>query len=111
MFKILKTNESGVILLMVMGIIMVMGIFTLSIVSLNVGEVKKGEQQIRRLQVEQIVQGAFWIAYSNLYSGINPDGQQVPVTIDGHTYTAQITLTGTGDGPGGTDTWEIKVDY
>lgn len=112
MFKNLRQNESGVILFTVLAIIMVMGIFTLAIISINVSEVKTEERQIRRLQAEQFAQGVFWLAYSNLTDGSsNPHGQTMTQTIDGKTFTATILNNGIVNAPSGTNMWIVSTNY
>ena len=109
MFKKLKNNESGMILMIVLLIVAVMMIFTITILTQSISQTTASQKEIERIKAEQLAKGIFWNAYAG------GSGQQLttgPVTIgaiDGKTY--QATITSLGAGPANTTAYSINVSY
>ena|SRR3989338_8289966 len=87
MFRNLKDDNSGIVLVTVIVMVLVMMIFSIGILGLNVSQVTTGEREVERIQAQQLAMGGWWVAYSNLYAGGNPDGTSVAETLDGKTFT------------------------
>lgn len=90
MFKQLRKNKSGIILITVLIISMVMAIIAVGILSLNVSQVMTGEDVTRSIVAEYFGRMILWMIYYNSMSG-QPISSSAQQTIDGTTYTAAIT--------------------
>ena len=89
MFKQLKKNRSGIILITVLIISLVMAILAIGILSLNVTQVMTGEDVTRSMTAEYFGRMLLWMIYSNNLSG-RPISDSAVETIGGTTYSANI---------------------
>ena len=89
MFKQLKKNESGVILVTVIIISLVMSILAIGILSINTTQVKSSEQIVRDMIAELFARMVYWEIQANSMNGIEI-ANQVVRTINNLTYTADI---------------------
>ena len=113
MFKILKikNDQKGVVLVTVIVITLVMMILAVGLLGLNVSQVTQGEREVERIQAKHLAMGAWWDAYTNLYSGGDPTaGPPQTQVLDGKTFTIQTQKV--VDNPDPTpDEYQIDVTY
>ena len=105
-----KDNQSGVVMLTVLMVIVVMVIFTIGLLSRSVTQTVSAEKQVERIRAEQFVKGVFWQVYSTLADGKAPQATYTD-TIGGKTYTATVTQGAKGSGIYQTDPYTISVNY
>ena len=88
MFRRLKENKHGFIFVTVLMIILVMMVLTISVMSLNVGQVKSTEGEVRRLQAEVLTSGALAQQYaSQNIDNPAPPQSSVSTKLGNITYT------------------------
>lgn len=107
MFRQLRQNESGIILVTVLIISLVMAIIAVSILSLNVSQVMTGEDVTRSMVAEYFGRMILWMIYYNNLAN-RPISSSATQTLDGTTYTATITETII---PGNPTNYAITVNY
>lgn len=91
MFRQLKKNESGVVLVTIIIISMVMAILAIGMLSLNSSQVRSSEQIKRDMIAEMFARMVYWEAQANNLNGLNVVNQ-VQRVINTTTYTADITV-------------------
>ena len=109
MFRNLHTNESGLMLVTVLIMTIIMITLAIGLLGLNVGQVTTSEREVERIQARQLAIGSWWMAYSNLYTGGNPEGTGQHTFPDGKTFT--ITTDMQGPGPGQSNAYRVQVTY
>ena len=88
MFTQLKKDQSGLILVTVLIIILTMTIFAIGVLSINIGEVIKIEGLSDGIIAEELARKYYWWAYYNVLAS-----NSYTETIQGRTYTINISWT------------------
>jgi Tfp pilus assembly protein PilV len=101
-------NDSGMVLIIVTAMVLIMSVIVIGLVSRNFSAALSGEEQSRHIMAEQLATTAFWNAYQLMSSGGAP--LDYSTTVDGRTYNVVYTITN-GNGPGGTNTVQVAVNY
>ena len=103
-------NNSGVVLITVIMLILAMMTLALGLLSALASQGVFGQHQIDRIKAEQLAQGIFWYEYIRQVTGsANPVPAQIQ--LDGKTFDIAVTPT-LGGGPGGTtDRYDVRVRY
>ena len=105
MFRPLKKNNSGIILVTVLIMVLVMSILAIGILSFNVGQVMTSENVKRGLVAEYFARKILWTIQANVLNGL-PIATSANEIIDGVTYTANIVA-----GAGQPTPYNIIVSY
>src|SRR3989338_10389973 len=90
MFRQLKKNNSGVILVTVLIMTLVMSILAIGILSMNVSKVMTSEDVKRSLVAEYFARKVLWTIQANVFNGLLPIASSVNEVIDGVIYSANI---------------------
>lgn len=91
--------------------VIVMSVVMVGLLGRNYSFVLSSEEQLRRIEAEQVAKGAFWRAYQNMATGsVINNGDTYTETVDGRQYVVTYTVVA-GSGPGGTDEIKVNVDY
>ena len=91
MFRQLKKNESGVILVTVIIISLIMSILAIGILSINTSQVKSSEQIKRDMIAELFARMVYWEIQANSINNFII-GNRVQKTINNLVYTADIYI-------------------
>ena len=83
MFRQLKKNNSGVILVTVLIMTLVMSILAIGILSMNVSQVMTSEDVKRSLVAEYFARKVLWTIQANVFNGLLPIASSVNEVIDG----------------------------
>jgi len=89
MFRQLKKERSGVVLITVLIMIMVMMVMAISIVSVNVSQVKTVEDVSDNLTMEAVAKGYYWKVYFNQ---IQKPGGIYCETVGGREYVVTVVI-------------------
>ncbi|NTV28873.1 MAG: hypothetical protein HGA80_02210 [Candidatus Omnitrophica bacterium] len=104
-------NESGLIMVLVTMMVIVMSVVMVGLLGRNFSAVLSSEEQLRRIEAEEVARGAYWRAYQNMITGgIITNGTGYSEVVDGRTYTVGYTIVA-GAGPGGTNAISVSVGY
>ena len=104
MFKRLKSDESGVILIMVLLTTITIMVVSIAIMTQGVSHVKSSQAQVEQIRAEQLALGTYAKVYSDLATGAAITSP-LAVTIDNHTYDVEVSDAGAG--PNGTTALSI----
>ncbi|MBI4309588.1 MAG: hypothetical protein HY591_04580, partial [Candidatus Omnitrophica bacterium] len=82
-------QNSGVILVTVLAILVVMSVFVVATLSQNLNQAASAQTQLDEIKARELVMGAFWKAYADMNDGIN--NPSVPSeNLDGKTFTVSV---------------------
>ena len=98
MFRQLKKNNDGVILVTVVIISLIMAMLAIGILSINTTQVKSGEQIKRDMIAELFARMVYWEIQANSINGF-AIASQVTRSINNHDYVADISIGSTGTPP------------
>ena len=101
-------NHDGVVLFTVLIVVIVMMIFTVSLISITVSQNISNHHQIERIQAEQLAKGSMWYNYMNINS-VGSAAVPPPVTLDGKQFTVSVA-TGVPDPSLQATPYTITVD-
>lgn len=116
MFPQLRNNESGMVLVMVLMVVVIMMVYSIGVVTRGTSQQKSVEDQIDSIKSEQLSIGAYAKAYTDLASGsalpTNVDGV-ISMTMDNKIYVTNVYNpdldVGNGSIPRGPDgTWNLR---
>lgn len=113
MFRQLKGNNSGVVFVTVLMVIIVMAILTVSMISLNVSHTVIAENEAKRVKAETLAAGGLSYFLSNQL-GPNPSNSityNYCDTLEGVRYRVSITRTASGVGNPPPFNLNVSVNY
>ena len=111
MFRQLRNNESGVVLIMVVMTVVIMMIFSIGLVSRGVSQTKSSESQIDRIKAEQLAMGVYAKAYSDRAAGLAMNALTTyNATMDNKTYFVNVVDSG-GGGINNTNALSVDALY
>ncbi len=90
MFRPLKKNDSGIVLVTVLIMVLVMSILTIGILGLNVSQVLTSEDVKRSLVAEYFARKILWTIQANILNNLLPIASSASEVIEGVVYTANI---------------------
>lgn len=109
MLKILRLNNSGVILVTVIILTFVLSIVVVSIVGLHVSQVKSSQSVVDQIKAEQLAVGAAYQAYQcKEWEGCSVPAAQ-NLGLDGKTFS--VTSHADGTTSDGLDKYHFTVNY
>ena len=103
----LKYNRSGIVFMTVLMVTIVMIIFAVGMTSASVSQSTFVQNEVHRIQAEQLAKGAFWSAY-------NQNGSCPPTantSVGGRNFNVNITCGAIGGGTNQTRPVQIAVTY
>lgn len=109
MFRQLKNNESGMVMIMALMVTIMMMVYSVGVVSRGTSQTKSVEEQIDSIKAEQLALGAYAKAYTDLASGAAMPGS-INATMDNKSYTTTLVNSGS-TGPDSTSTIVITSPY
>jgi hypothetical protein len=114
MFMALKKisgDESGIIMITVLVLILVMTVVAIGVLGVNISQVSTSESVVDNIKAEQLAIGAFYQYHQQQVegqSGLSPTTE----TLDGKTFTIGVTNQGhTVGAPNNTNQIDINVDF
>ncbi len=110
MFRNLRYNDSGIVLVIVIILTIAMMIVTIGVISTNVSQKIYTSHQIDRIKAEQIAKGAAWHLFMDKALTNSASLPYNEIILDGKTYNLSFTE-GLNSGPEGTDTYNITIQY
>ena len=111
MLRKLKDNRQGLVLVTVLVIVMVMLVLTVTMLSLNVSQVMTAENEVKRIQAENLAIGALSYTFSNQMITPSSEPLSLPETLDSVHYTVTATRDASQSGLYGTNPLNITVNY
>ena len=109
MFRQLKNDESGMVLIMVLMVVIIMMIYSIGVVSRGTSQTKSIEEQIDSIRAEQLTLGAYAKTYTDLASGVNMTAI-FNTTLDNKAYGISVVNNG-ATGPNNTNVILITTPY
>ena len=106
--KKLRNDNSGVIMVTVLVMVLIMTVVAIGILGVNISQVSTSESVVDSIRAEQLAIGAFYQYHQRQIEGVG--NALNPEIIDNKTYTISMNITA-GAGLNGTDKVEVKVDY
>ena len=94
MFMKRSSNESGIVLVIVITFVLIMSVVLAGFFTRNISQALSAGGQANRINAYQVAQGAYWIAYNQLLSGNNTLIDPPAETIGGVTYNIHFNATG-----------------
>ncbi len=101
-------NESGIILVTVIILIMILSIVAIGVLSLNVSQLKTSSSVVDTIKAEQLATGLFYQDYQRRLDGTGTIPAS-PITIDGKAYTITRDAD-TAAGPNYNDTQRVRIN-
>ena len=95
MFRDLRNNESGVVLVMVLMVVIIMMVYSIGVVARGTSQRKSAEEQIDSIKKEQLALGVYAKSYTDLASGTSMQ-TSFSETLDNKTYNMYINIVGAG---------------
>ena len=111
MLKDIRNNNSGIVFVTVLAIVISMMILTMSVISLNSSQTILVEDEVKRLQAEMLALGYFSYLHSNLV--VDPTTVFTPTTqpLGSITYSINQDPIGISTGPLSTNTVGFTITY
>ena len=103
----LKHNRSGIVFMTVLMVTIIMIIFAVGMTSASVSQSTLVQNEVQRIQVEQLVKGTYWSIYNQ--GGSCPPSTTTPV--GGRNFTVDVTCGALGSGVNSTQPFQIAVTY
>jgi len=112
MLKDLKNNEHGVVFVTVLIVIITTMVLAVSVLSLNISQIKSAENELRYIQAKVLADGGLVQILSTQFVGTPITTNTYTETIGGTTFTIQSEIT-PGPGPAGSnsDLLDIVVTF
>lgn len=111
MFRDLRKNNRGIIFVTVLIIIIVSMVMAVSVLSLNISQVKSAEDELKRIQAELLANGGLAIMLVNRMSGSPGDGLIIFSEPSGNTtYSISINVDEGGASPADYTSVPLTVD-
>ena len=111
MLRDLKKNNRGIIFVTVLIIIIVSMILAISVLSLNISQVKSVENELKSVQAKLLADGGLAIMVVNQMSGSPGNGQILFSETSGNTtYDVTATVDGGGASPGDYTSVPLTID-
>ena len=109
----LVKNQKGIVFVTVLMIIIAMMIVTITVISLNIGQVITTEGEVQRLKATELATGLLYYTHGAVYA-INPGAGALIInhaaeTMDGITYTPQINVAAEGTGISGSSSRDVLI--
>ncbi len=104
-----KYNESGIILLTVIMLVMAMSTLAIGIFGVMGSQGLLGQNQVDKIKAEQLAKGATYLRYMNNVS--NAGTPALKETLDGKDFTITFSTGGVGSGPENTTPHIVSVAY
>ena len=109
MLRQLRDQESGMVLVMVLMVVIIMMVYSIGVVTRGTSQRKSVEEQIDSIKAEQLTLGAYAKTYTDLSSG-NALPSGFSSTLDNKTYVANVVNSGP-TGPNNTNTIVVTSPY
>ena len=110
MFKTLKYNRKGVVFVTVLIIIIISMVLAISALSINVGQVKSTESEIRHIQARTVAEGGLARLFQSQLSDSPQNEIFYTEQIGNTTYTINAYVDQSVPGPAGSDSFEAGVN-
>ncbi|MBN1869614.1 MAG: pilus assembly PilX N-terminal domain-containing protein [Candidatus Omnitrophica bacterium] len=111
MFRELRNNKQGMIFVTVLIIIVVAMVLAVTILSLNISQVKSSEDEFKHLQAKLLAEGGLAIMLINRLSGPPGDGEiSYTETLGNTTYTIVSNVDSSSTAPVGYSTNPFTID-
>jgi len=111
MLKELKNNNRGVVFVTVLIIIIVSMVLTVSVLSMNISQVKSAEDELKYIQAQVLADGGFARIFASQFSAAPLNGIPYSETLGNSTFTVTTNLYAPGTGPFGTAPVSIDVAF
>ena len=102
-------NESGVILITVIVLIMILSIVAIGVMSLNVSQIKTASSVVDTIKAEVLATGLFYQDYQRRIDGSG--SSPTSIAIGGKTYNITRSTDTNGTGPNNTNQLQINISY
>ena len=102
MFRYDRSNESGMVMIMVLMVTIIIMIYSIGILTRGASQVISSEDQVDHIKAEQLAIGAYAKTYTDLASGSALPGTFTE-TLDNKVYNVTVTDNG-NTGPNNTNT-------
>lgn len=100
-------NDEGVILLTVILMTIILSIVVVGVMSVNISHVKKGEDVLETIRLEELAKGVFYQYHQIRFTGLGTIPAQM--VVDGKTYNISVDNRGIS-GPNGTEQISVCVE-
>ncbi len=116
MFKQLRKNNSGIIMVTVLMLTVILSVVAISVMSINVSQVTSSTDVKNNIRAKELAIGAFYQYYTQKFEGLGTNLNGVSENINGTAFTISIVDKATvpamgGAGPNTTDQVNITVTY
>ena len=110
MFKELRNNNRGIIFVTVLIIILIAMVTAISVLSLNISQIKSSENELRYIQAKILAEGGLAQMLINKLSGAPGDIITYSETLGNTTFTIVANIDTTGSGPIGSNSVPFNID-
>jgi len=110
MFRELKNNNRGVIFVTVLIIIIVAMVLAVSVLSLNISQVKSSEDELKHIQAKILSEGGLAQMLVSKFSGAPANVITYSETLGNTTFTIVANIDTTGAGPIGSNSVPLNID-
>ncbi|MCK5081472.1 MAG: hypothetical protein KAR31_01065 [Candidatus Omnitrophica bacterium] len=110
MFRELKDNNRGIIFVTVLIIIMVAMVLAVTVLSLNISQVKSSEDELRHIQARILSEGGLAQMLVSKFSGTPVNLITYTETLGNTTFTIVANIDTTGASPIGSNSIPLDID-
>jgi Tfp pilus assembly protein PilX len=108
--KKLRNDESGVIMVTVLVVVLIMTVVAIGILGVNISQVSTSESVVDNIRAEQLAIGAFYQYHQQQVDGQNGLSPTTETFPDGKTFTISVDNKGPS-ALSGSNEIEINVDF